>query len=320
MTWHAGWTLSPPIPNRPTRHPALPGGLFHLLGDIVAILDSNGTTVVQYKYDAWGKPISKTGSMKDILGNLNPFRYRGYIYDEETGFYYLRSRYYYPNRCRFINTDSIFANIYHVGALNILSYCFNSPITHIDPSGCTVIPVPPSFAGEFLKRLVSELLKGAVLLLSLILAELGIEAIDEATSDSNSDATPTPSPSPNPTPNPSPLPPPRPNQTPEPNVYKGIRIFAGDFITLTGELTFAEAIAWAYSVGETQTIGKNASWGIWTAEQSDAYLLALTLGSFKEPVHDFEWASGHYAHYHVHDRLFMGKYKHFHIWYGTPNK
>ncbi len=57
----------------------------NLQGDIVAILDSTGTAVVNYVYDAWGRPISKTGSMAGTLGTVQPFRYRGYVYDEETG-------------------------------------------------------------------------------------------------------------------------------------------------------------------------------------------------------------------------------------------
>lgn len=63
--------------------------------------------MVSYSYDVWGKPISKTGTLANTLGKLNPFRYRGYIFDEETGLYYLRSRYYNPNLCRFINTDDV---------------------------------------------------------------------------------------------------------------------------------------------------------------------------------------------------------------------
>lgn len=61
--------------------------------------------MVSYTYDAWGKMISKTGTLATTLGMLQPFRYRGYIFDEETGLYYLRSRYYNPNLCRFINAD-----------------------------------------------------------------------------------------------------------------------------------------------------------------------------------------------------------------------
>ena len=66
----------------------------NLQGDVVAILDANGTVVVRYVYDAWGRPISKTGSLASTLGTVQPFRYRGYVYDEETGLYYLRSRFF----------------------------------------------------------------------------------------------------------------------------------------------------------------------------------------------------------------------------------
>ncbi len=66
----------------------------NLQGDIIGILDSNGSLGVEYRYDAWGKPISTTGSLTTTLGELNPFRYRGYVWDLETELYYLRSRYY----------------------------------------------------------------------------------------------------------------------------------------------------------------------------------------------------------------------------------
>lgn len=101
----------------------------NLQGDIVAILDSTGSAVVQYKYDAWGKPVSKTGSMKDSLGKLNPFRYRGYVYDEETGLYYLQSRYFNPQLQRFCNADYLF------DSLNLYEYCRNNPTIKADKNG-----------------------------------------------------------------------------------------------------------------------------------------------------------------------------------------
>ena len=73
----------------------------NLQGDIVAIYNTRGTSVATYKYDAWGNVISATGTMASV----NPFRYRGYYYDTETGFYYLQSRYYDPEIGRFINAD-----------------------------------------------------------------------------------------------------------------------------------------------------------------------------------------------------------------------
>ena len=105
----------------------------NLQGDIIAIVDANGNKVVEYKYDAWGKPLSKTGSMANTLGTLNPFRYRGYVYDEETGLYYLRSRYYAPNRCRFMCIDKIIAPGIHEA--NLFAYCKNIPSMAKDPDG-----------------------------------------------------------------------------------------------------------------------------------------------------------------------------------------
>ena len=100
-----------------------------LQGDIVAILDENGNTVVSYGYDAWGAPIGKSGTFAETLGTLNPFRYRGYVYDEETGLYYLRNRYYLPSFCRMLNSDLLFES-------NLYTYCKNSPIRRVDASGC----------------------------------------------------------------------------------------------------------------------------------------------------------------------------------------
>ena len=71
--------------------------LSNLQGDIVGILDNAGTLVVEYKYDAWGKPLSTTGTLAGTLGKRNPFRYRGYVYDEETGLYWLCLLYTSPS-------------------------------------------------------------------------------------------------------------------------------------------------------------------------------------------------------------------------------
>ncbi|MBR3382888.1 MAG: hypothetical protein IKG85_07635 [Clostridia bacterium] len=72
---------------------------------MVKLIDGSGNTVVEYLYDSWGKIIAVTGSLATTLGADQPFRYRGYVYDEETGWYYLRSRYYDPNTCRFISYE-----------------------------------------------------------------------------------------------------------------------------------------------------------------------------------------------------------------------
>ena len=90
--------------------------LHNLQGDVIALVDRNGEKVVEYWYDAWGKPLSKTGSMAETLGTVQPFRYRGYVWDEETGLYYLRSRYYRPEWGRFLTIDSLVkGNVYQYG-------------------------------------------------------------------------------------------------------------------------------------------------------------------------------------------------------------
>ena len=60
--------------------------------DVVSILDESGSLVVEYKYDAWGKLLGTTGSLASTIGKFNPIRYRGYVYDEETGLHYIESR------------------------------------------------------------------------------------------------------------------------------------------------------------------------------------------------------------------------------------
>ena len=111
--------------------------LYNLQGDVIALIDSNGKKVVEYKYDAWGRILSKTGTMASTLGTLNPFRYRGYVYDEETGLYYVSSRYYNPETSRFINTDDI--DLLGINddcaSLNLFAYCGNNPVSREDANG-----------------------------------------------------------------------------------------------------------------------------------------------------------------------------------------
>ena len=99
-----------------------------LQGDIVAILDENGNAVVSYGYDAWGAPLWCTGELAETLGKVQPFRYRGYVFDEETGLYYLRSRYYSSILSRFICSDTLIE-------ANTFAYCLNNPIIRVDEDG-----------------------------------------------------------------------------------------------------------------------------------------------------------------------------------------
>ena len=109
--------------------------LVNAQGDVAAILDSSGTMVASYNYNAWGS-CTVYNSSDAAIGDLNPLRYRGYYYDAETGFYYLQSRYYDPAICRFINADT-FATTDANGFLsaNMFAYCENNPIMRVDADG-----------------------------------------------------------------------------------------------------------------------------------------------------------------------------------------
>jgi RHS repeat-associated protein len=110
----------------------------NLQNDIIGILDSAGTQVVSYVYDSWGKLISISGSAKDMIGVKNPFRYRGYYYDMESGLYYLNSRYYDPEIGRFLNADApkiIDGGNDHILENNLFAYCFNNPVNMTDDTG-----------------------------------------------------------------------------------------------------------------------------------------------------------------------------------------
>ena len=91
--------------------------------------------VVSYEYDAWGKVYSVTGSLADTLGTINPIRYRSYYYDNETGFYYLNSRYYDPEVKRFINADGVIGANQDLTSYNLYAYCGNNPVIRKDSSG-----------------------------------------------------------------------------------------------------------------------------------------------------------------------------------------
>ncbi len=107
----------------------------NLQGDIIRICNISGNTVVEYTYDAWGKVLSVTGSLASTVGQANPFRYRGYYYDSETGFYYLQTRYYDPEVGRFLNADGYIGANGDIIGYNMYAYCSNRPTVAIDIDG-----------------------------------------------------------------------------------------------------------------------------------------------------------------------------------------
>lgn len=120
----------------------------NLQGDVTKIIDEDGTAVATYAYDAWGgilATLDENGQEitdPNHIAFTNPFRYRGYVYDNETELYYLQSRYYDPKTGRFINADDPAYTDTNSGSplsTNMFSYCENNAISGYDPSGNWVI-------------------------------------------------------------------------------------------------------------------------------------------------------------------------------------
>ena len=104
-------------------------------GDVTGLVNASGTRVVTYTYDAWGNPLATTGSLATTLGAQNPLRYRGYVYDTETGLYYLTSRYYNPVWGRFINADGYASTGQGFTGDNMFAYCNDNPVNYNDSEG-----------------------------------------------------------------------------------------------------------------------------------------------------------------------------------------
>ena len=116
-------------------------------GDITSIYDGDGNMVAKYEYDDWGNVLTVTDANnksitdKNHIANLNPFRYRSYYYDSESGLYYLMSRYYDPVVHRFLNADGYFQSGDNILDTNMNAYCRNNPIMNLDFTGMVVFSV-----------------------------------------------------------------------------------------------------------------------------------------------------------------------------------
>lgn len=131
------------------------GNIYYMMkniqGDVVGLVDNNGSVVAKYAYDAWGNHRVYNGSGTKIydslnnvtesgytnhIGVVNPWRYRGYYFDADTQLYYLQTRYYDPYMGRFLNTDSVdYADPSSFNGLNLYAYCGNNPVMRVDPTG-----------------------------------------------------------------------------------------------------------------------------------------------------------------------------------------
>ena len=113
--------------------------VLNLQGDVVKLIHYipgfEYESVATYEYDAWGNIVSSSGKLAEI----NPLRYRGYYYDNETGFYYLQSRYYDPANRRFINADLLASTGQGFTGTNMFAYCVNNPVVLGDYEGTDAI-------------------------------------------------------------------------------------------------------------------------------------------------------------------------------------
>ena len=157
MTWNTGYALFYYDANGTPNSVVIDDGydvqtycyVTNLQGDIVGLISAeSGDWAVTYEYDAWGNLLEKKGYSSGYAGAYvyNPLTYKGYLYDEETGFYYLQSRYYDPTIGRFLNADSVLSIHPSSSECNLFRYCNNNPINRIDETGTMAVAVATSGA------------------------------------------------------------------------------------------------------------------------------------------------------------------------------
>ncbi|GEM_PF-5200470 len=123
------------------------GVTYHYLtnyrGDVLAMTDESGKVVASYTYDAWGDILSQSGEMAEV----NPYRYAGYRYDDDTKLYYLMARYYNPENGVFLSQDPVRGNLLEPQTLNGFNYANNNPVMNVDPSGTISKTISLGFNG-----------------------------------------------------------------------------------------------------------------------------------------------------------------------------
>ena len=235
------------------------------------LYNSNGNLHARYEYDAWGKLLSiKNANGVDITNNgnfaiVNPFRYREYYYDTESGLYYLQSRYYDylqsryydPTTGRFVNADVIaYSTIDSFVGMNLYAYAKNNYISCIDSNGYFVITLftlatvavatvatvatatvvitvvnSPSFQRD-LNNLINQIRTRISSLLRPV-------SISKGKSISKTWFGHIP-------------------------LYYGADIRGGTWKKVTGAMTLSQAVAWVKTTASKKVYGKNASWGVYT--------------------------------------------------------
>ena len=291
----------------------------NLQGDVIAIVDKDAQTIARYSYDAWGVPTIKEDTSGCNISTVNPFRYRGYYYDEEIGLYYLQSRYYDAQTGRFIISDKIFdSQILLLG--NIHFYCNNNPINSIDSNGCFALAA--TAGGLFAVGATNSWNPAGWVLLAVAATVVVVGVCAVAIEASNSKSVE------------------KAKKKANKKTLKDLKVKKqygkmyqlayistyGSLIRVGKKLSFTEALACLGISGATNSIsqrftynkGKSSDaqrqlehlgkgeWGIYSHSQYAAKALATVLGCTEPPeIH----GAGMYGHYHDSTHTF-------HIWYG----
>ena len=119
--------------------------LYNLRGDVIALLDAEGSIAESYRYSAFGEGVIWQQDQQIPASRLNnPWQYCAKRLDAETGLYYFGRRYYDPNHGRFLNHDPKG----FVDSLNLYAFVHNNPLTNHDLYGEMVISMtdPNSFS------------------------------------------------------------------------------------------------------------------------------------------------------------------------------
>lgn len=236
------------------------------------------------------------------------------------GLYYLRSRYYNTVIGRFINPDSVDCILYRNSSLDAFKYCANNPLVFTDISGESEAVATPS-----LELILAQVIQGAQILagtVSKAVPGLGIFLVTlltpahTATDAEEGVATGIWVGEQSKT------------NTKSQNIgdYYGAKIENHTFKQITPAMSIEQAVSWAFLVSslgiDNGGMGINTKWGIYTNSKANAlaiYPLLLPANAAiptPAPVYEFN-LPGQYPHFHMPDRLFNNKHKHFHIWYGT---
>jgi RHS repeat-associated protein len=103
--------------------------LYNGHGDVTALVSANKTILARYYYDAFGN------ILEGDINFPNPYLYAGYTYDQESGLYDLKARFYDAKIARFMQEDTYLGNSTDPLSLNLYTYCSNNPLVYTDPTG-----------------------------------------------------------------------------------------------------------------------------------------------------------------------------------------